>query len=96
MTKVTLRRVWGSSSRSAATAKAAQDLSVSACYQQLNYVAGKQEIEDLLAARAEQQGKAFDLGRFHDEFLAAGMIPVKLTQWEMVGSESIARKFSLP
>jgi hypothetical protein len=62
----------------------------------MNYVAGKQQIEGLLAARAEQLGKAFDLGTFHDEFLAAGMIPVTLTQWEMIGPADTDKKFSLP
>lgn len=53
----------------------------------MNYVAGKQQIEDLLAARAQQQGDKFDLGQFHDQFLAAGMIPVALTEWEMIGND---------
>jgi uncharacterized protein (DUF885 family) len=52
----------------------------------MNYVAGKLQIEELLAARAQQLGDKFDLGRFHDQFLAAGMIPVSLTRWEMTGT----------
>lgn len=52
----------------------------------MNYVAGKLQIEDLLAARAQQLGDKFDLGTFHDQFLAAGMIPVSLTRWEMTGT----------
>ena len=51
----------------------------------MNYVAGKLQIEDLLAARAEQLGDKFDLGTIHDQFLDAGMIPVSLTRWEMTG-----------
>ena len=51
----------------------------------MNYVAGKLQIEELLAARAQQLGDKFDLGKFHDQFLAAGMIPVALTEWEMTG-----------
>jgi hypothetical protein len=62
----------------------------------MNYVAGKQQIEELLAARAEQLGNAFDLGAFHDQFLAAGMIPIVLTQWEMIGQKGIDNQFSLP
>jgi uncharacterized protein (DUF885 family) len=49
----------------------------------MNYVAGKQQIEELVAARSKQLGDKFDLGHFHNDFLAAGMIPVSLTQWEM-------------
>ncbi len=62
----------------------------------MNYVAGKEQIESLLAARAEQLGNAFNLGTFHDEFLAAGMIPVVLTQWEMIGPDHIDKEFDLP
>jgi len=51
----------------------------------MNYVAGKQQIEDLIATRSRQLGDNFDLGKFHDEFLAAGLIPVALTKWEMTG-----------
>ena len=63
----------------------------------MNYIAGKQQIEELLAARAQQQGDKFDLGTFHDQFLGAGMIPVTLTQWEMVGvDDKTRREFELP
>lgn len=61
----------------------------------MNYVAGKQQIEELLAVRARQLGKQFDLGQFHDQFLAAGMIPVALTEWEMTGMD-FDKKFDLP
>ena len=61
----------------------------------MNYVAGKLQIEYLLSARAEQQGDEFNLGRFHDEFLAAGMIPVSLTRWEMIGPDQ-RNEFDLP
>ena len=63
----------------------------------MNYIAGKQQIEALLAARAQQQGDKFDLGTFHDQFLGAGMIPVTLSQWEMVGLDDMTRReFELP
>jgi hypothetical protein len=63
----------------------------------MNYIAGKQQIEELLSQRAQQLGDKFSLGIFHDQFLAAGMIPVTLTQWEMVGLDENARhEFDLP
>jgi hypothetical protein len=62
----------------------------------MNYVAGKQQIESLLAARALHKGNAFDLGTFHDELLASGMIPVTLIQWEMIGPANTDEGFSLP
>ncbi len=41
----------------------------------MNYIAGKQQIEELLSRRAQQLGGKFQPGAFHDQFLAAGMIP---------------------
>jgi hypothetical protein len=57
----------------------------------MNYVVGKVQLEHLLSERARQLGDKFDLGRFHDEFLAAGPIPISLVQWEMTGSEAQIR-----
>ena len=51
----------------------------------MNYVMGKVQLEKLLSDRALQLGDDFDLGRFHDEFLAAGAIPISLVRWEMTG-----------
>jgi hypothetical protein len=51
----------------------------------MNYTIGKAQLEALIADRAQQLGDQFDLGRFHDEFLAAGMIPISLIRWEMIG-----------
>jgi hypothetical protein len=50
-----------------------------------NYQMGKIQIEQLLADRSHQLGEKFDLGQFHDQFLAAGTIPVSLVRWEMTG-----------
>ncbi|MEX2531866.1 MAG: DUF885 family protein [Gemmatimonadota bacterium] len=53
----------------------------------LGYLIGKMQFEELLATRANQLGDAFDLREFHDEFLAAGVIPISLIRWEMTGLE---------
>ncbi|HEX9729694.1 MAG TPA: DUF885 family protein [Gemmatimonadales bacterium] len=53
-----------------------------------SYLVGKMQIEQLLADRARQQGDRFTLREFVDEFTAAGLIPVSLIRWEMLG-ESI-------
>ena len=37
------------------------------------------------------KGKDFDLGAFHDEFAASGMIPISLTRWEMTGLDDEVR-----
>jgi len=53
----------------------------------MNYVMGKVQLEKLLSDRALQLGDDFDLGRFHDQFLAAGSIPISLIAWEMTGND---------
>ncbi len=57
-----------------------------------SYVIGKVAIDKLLADRAQQLGDEFSLGRFVDEFHAAGMIPVSLIRWEMTGLEDEIEK----
>jgi uncharacterized protein (DUF885 family) len=57
-----------------------------------SYVMGKVSIDKLLADRAQQLGDEFTLGRFIDEFHAAGMIPVSLIRWEMTGLEDEMEK----
>jgi uncharacterized protein (DUF885 family) len=56
-----------------------------------NYVMGKIEIEDLLAERRRVLGERFSLREFHDQFLAAGLLPVALIRWEMTGDGSRLR-----
>jgi hypothetical protein len=56
------------------------------------YITGKNELEKLLTDRAMQLGDKFNLRQFMDEFLAAGMIPVSLTRWEMTGFEDEIKK----
>jgi len=55
------------------------------------YQMGKLQIEELLMDRALQRGDAFDLKEFHDEFLAAGWIPISLIRWEMTGHDDEVR-----
>ncbi len=49
------------------------------------YVIGTDMIHDLRESHRLQQGVDFDLGRFHDEFLSHGSIPVALTSKIMRG-----------
>ncbi len=53
----------------------------------IGYYIGKVQLEALLAERALQLGSKFDLQQFHDEFLAAGVIPISLIRWEMTGHD---------
>jgi uncharacterized protein (DUF885 family) len=56
------------------------------------YIMGKNELEKVLADRAMQLGDKFNLPQFMDEFLAAGMIPLSLSRWEMTGLEDEIKK----
>jgi hypothetical protein len=59
----------------------------------ISYQMGKVQIEELLADRVRQLGDEFSLQRFHDEFLAAGTIPISLIRWEMTGLDDEVRGF---
>lgn len=50
-----------------------------------SYLIGKLQLEALLADRARQLGDKFVLRDFHDQFLAAGQLPIALTRYEMTG-----------
>ena len=57
----------------------------------INWYVGKVQIDRLVADRSRQMGSVFDLGEFHDAFLASGTIPVALTRWEMTGFDDEIR-----
>ncbi len=50
-----------------------------------SYLVGKIQLEGLLADRRRQLGAAFTMRRFMDELVAAGLIPVSLVRWEVMG-----------
>jgi uncharacterized protein DUF885 len=52
-----------------------------------SYVAGKIQIEELLAQEALENGPDFTIERFFDDFYAAGIIPTVLVRWEMTGQK---------
>ncbi|MFB0612845.1 DUF885 family protein [Aurantiacibacter poecillastricola] len=49
------------------------------------YTIGKLQMDALLADRATQLGENFVLRDFHDEFMAAGRLPIALIRYEMTG-----------
>jgi len=55
-------------------------------------VMGKAQFMKLFRERAMQLGDKFDLCQFMDGFLAAGMIPMSLTRWEMTGYDDEIEK----
>lgn len=61
----------------------------------MNYTIGKAQLEQLLADRQRQLGTGFDLGAFHDAFLAAGAIPISLIRWELTGRDDEMRELGI-
>jgi hypothetical protein len=50
-----------------------------------SYVTGKHLLEDLVRLRAQQLGRDFSMNRYFDEVNAAGMIPVPMIRWQVLG-----------
>ena len=55
------------------------------------YQMGKLQIDQLLSDRFAELGARFSLREFHDQFLAAGDIPIALIRWEMTGRDDQVR-----
>ena len=53
----------------------------------LTYTLGKLAILKLRADYKAKQGDKFTLADFHDRFLAAGLIPIKLIRRELMGTD---------
>jgi hypothetical protein len=60
------------------------------------YTMGKMQLEALMAERHLDLGEAFEIGEFHDEFLASGSIPISLIRWEMTGRDDQVRHMFEP
>jgi len=61
------------------------------------YTIGKLQMDALLADRATQLGETFELRAFHDQFLAAGRLPIALVRYEMTGAtDEVALFWSTP
>jgi len=58
------------------------------------YTVGATQLQKLIADRAMQQGKSFNLRSFMDRFLGLGMIPITLARWEMTGLDDEIRKLN--
>ena len=57
------------------------------------YTIGKLQMDALLAERFAQLGPKFVLRDFHDQFLAAGQLPIALVRYEMTGNAEAAAPF---
>jgi uncharacterized protein (DUF885 family) len=52
-----------------------------------SYTLGKLMIEKLRADVEAKEGSAFTLARFHDRFLSAALVPIRIIRREMTGAE---------
>jgi hypothetical protein len=59
----------------------------------LGYTVGMIEMQKLLADRRHQLGEAFVLKDFHDQFMAAGRMPMSLIRYDMTGLDDEVRHF---
>ncbi|MDO9487739.1 MAG: DUF885 family protein, partial [Sphingomonadaceae bacterium] len=59
----------------------------------LGYTIGMIEMQKLVAERKHQLGDKFVLKQFHDDFMAAGRLPLSLIRWEMTGKDDEVRTF---
>jgi hypothetical protein len=57
------------------------------------YQMGKLQMDKLLSDRYHQLKDKFSLKQFHDEFLAAGTIPISLIRYEMTGRDDEIQEF---
>jgi hypothetical protein len=63
----------------------------------LAYLIGKLQVDALLAQRARQLGPRFVLRDFHEQFLAAGRLPIALIRYEMTGhGDAVASFWTTP
>ena len=58
----------------------------------LGYTIGMLQMQRLLADRRRQLGEDFELRSFHDEFMAAGRLPIALIRFEMTGEDDEVRE----
>jgi hypothetical protein len=59
----------------------------------LGYTVGSFQVYKLLGERRHQLGDKFVLKDFHDQFMAAGGLPVALIRYEMTGYDDEVRRF---
>jgi uncharacterized protein (DUF885 family) len=59
----------------------------------LGYTVGMIEMQKLLADRRHQLGDKFVLKQFHDEFMAAGRLPMSVIRYDMTGFDDEIRHF---
>jgi len=56
--------------------------------QKITYITGKWQIMRLLGKYRDQQGANFRLGRFHDDLVKNGSLPLSLVEWILLDDSS--------
>ena len=59
----------------------------------IGYTIGTLQMQRLLADRKRQLGDDFELQAFHDDFMAAGRLPLSLVPWDMTGLDDEVSNF---
>lgn len=59
----------------------------------IGYTIGALQMERLLADRKRQLGDSFNLKAFHDDLMAAGLLPLSLIRWDMTGLDDEVKNF---
>lgn len=59
----------------------------------LGYTIGMLQMQKMLGDRKRQLRERFVLKRFHDDFMAAGRLPMSLIRWEITGLDDEVRDF---
>ncbi len=60
--------------------------------QKISYIVGKWQIMQLLGRYRDRHGKDFNLGKFHDELISHGSLPVSIIEWIMLDDSSAMEK----
>ena len=64
--------------------------------QKISYITGKGQIMQLLGRYRDKAGTNFQLGKFHDELIKNGSLPLSIVQWIMLDDPSAVEKALQP
>ena len=76
----------GGLDREAATGEAAG--AAASPTQKITYMVGKWQIMRLLGKYRDKQGANFRLGRFHDDLIKNGSLPLSIVEWLLLDDSS--------
>ena len=60
--------------------------------QKISYIIGKWQIMNLLGRYKDRQGDKFRLGRFHDDLIKNGSLPVSVIEWILLDDPTSIEK----